>query len=608
MTASSAAGSLAAISLLVATPALATFSVPAAKDGVVFGANVRAPRAVVPLGSDVFFTDADLGICRAVPVQQPIYAPGDAVLTVDPAACVEVIVSGTMATLAASDPLTNPPTPYWLVLAPHRVPAAGVAMLSYTSRALQLLQDVDAPMDGPTRLLPSAVAYSDRDGYAYVGYSNSDRIDRFLTDATFGSPTIEPCTRTSDGTATRALAFVGTSLFVAQAGGTGDGALGVAENIAATSCPLAADPIAAASTLGHPTFAAVTGVAAGPAGDGFSYWLFVAESVGNAALVHRLKIVEGSALPDALFVPEIYSHTGRFADLQATDAYRGDVALTYARPPQLPGDAGPGVLFVSDDPDPTTPLPAGRIWSMSDMGAPIIESPASGSSVTEVSIVGAWRGDDSYASRGTVALLFDEEGYVVASGNADANAGGAFTLAYPDALVGQRRFVVRTADSVGEMTYNVSPPSQPLTLFVGESGANGDTTPPAAPMFSLPVAGSILYARTVTFSGTAEPGATLILTIDGHAAASISVGIDGVWGVASTVALGHHVASAVARDAAGNVSPAAAVSFSVEDGPGGGSSGGGSSGGSSGGGCSTGGGSAGASLLLAAAALCRRRR
>lgn len=584
-----------------ASPTFAVFTTPAAKDGVIYGANLRAPRGVLLLGGEMHFTDADLGVCRAVPIYDPVSAPGDAVLTVSPGSCVEVIAAGAPVSFPVADP--GGAGTVDLVLVPRQQPTPGVARLVRSGTALQLV-DVVTPAPG---LLPSAVAYSYDDGYAYVAYSNSDRIDRFSATASDPAAALETCLQTSNGAGTRALAFAGPHLVVAQDGGPG-GALAIAENLAFTSCPLVAGPIAPATSFGHPTFGAISGLAAEATGDGFTHWLFVAEIIDGAALVHRLKIVGATGGPDVLFTPEHYTHTGRYVDLKTTDAYRGNVGLTYLRPPQLPGADGPGVLFISDDPDPATLQPGGRVWFASDLLPPTITSPATGAVVAQVSIRGSWNAEDRWARSGfaPIALLHDEEGYIVGSGDADASAGGAFILAYPNTVPGERSFVVRMSDSGTEgATFNISPPSEVLRVVV--SPADGDVTPPAAPTFTSPAAGSVLRGASVSFAGSAEPGSTITLTVDGQLVATLSVSATGTWSVGATLVAGPHAASAVARDAAGNSSAPATLSFAVElDG---GTPGGvGPGGGGGGGGCSTGGGGSTAWLALAGLALVRRRR
>jgi MYXO-CTERM domain-containing protein len=65
-------------------------------------------------------------------------------------------------------------------------------------------------------------------------------------------------------------------------------------------------------------------------------------------------------------------------------------------------------------------------------------------------------------------------------------------------------------------------------------------------------------------TGTAEAGATVVLSIDGAPFATVTAGPDGAFAAEVSAAEGEHVLSAVATDAAGNASPAADRPFVAE--------------------------------------------
>jgi hypothetical protein len=83
-----------------------------------------------------------------------------------------------------------------------------------------------------------------------------------------------------------------------------------------------------------------------------------------------------------------------------------------------------------------------------------------------------------------------------------------------------------------------------------------DTVPPGAPVLLEPTAGQELFTRQPLFSGTAEPGASVTLLIDGIEAGSAQADEQGAWRSVPTSALswGAHRASAQAKDRAGNTS------------------------------------------------------
>ncbi|MCL2542910.1 MAG: Ig-like domain-containing protein [Nocardioidaceae bacterium] len=105
---------------------------------------------------------------------------------------------------------------------------------------------------------------------------------------------------------------------------------------------------------------------------------------------------------------------------------------------------------------------------------------------------------------------------------------------------------------------NTSKPSDPVTFTV-------DTTAPAAPTISSPHPGQVLHDPTPVIRGTGQPGATVTVVVDGHTLGTAKVGPNGTWQlpVRRPLAPGHHVVTATQTDAAGNVSPATHVPFSV---------------------------------------------
>jgi uncharacterized protein (TIGR03382 family) len=82
-----------------------------------------------------------------------------------------------------------------------------------------------------------------------------------------------------------------------------------------------------------------------------------------------------------------------------------------------------------------------------------------------------------------------------------------------------------------------------------------DTLAPAAPVITAPAPGVALLGGTVTFSGTAEPGSSVQVSVDGQAVCTAVTDAQGSWTCnASGVPAGGHQVSATATDATGNVS------------------------------------------------------
>ena len=148
-----------------------------------------------------------------------------------------------------------------------------------------------------------------------------------------------------------------------------------------------------------------------------------------------------------------------------------------------------------------------------------------------------------------------DNGQVIGSAIVDANGDWRFT---PDVPLndGQHDFTIIATDSAG----NSSASSDPWTVIV-------DTVAPLTPLITrvvddssagevdIPYGGST-KDRTPTYEGTAEPGSTLTLVMDGKEIASIVVGADGKWSWTpdADLSYGSHVLRVHATDSAGNSS------------------------------------------------------
>lgn len=134
-----------------------------------------------------------------------------------------------------------------------------------------------------------------------------------------------------------------------------------------------------------------------------------------------------------------------------------------------------------------------------------------------------------------------------------------------------------------------------------------DLTAPAAPAITSPSNGAMLEDRVVTFTGTAERGSTVHVTLDGVVIGSTPTSGEGSWSLTppSELAEGEHTVTAMASDIAGSSVPGAAVRFTI--------GGGGPGDPPPSGGCGCGAGSGDASWMLAGlavlvGAVSRRRR
>lgn len=160
---------------------------------------------------------------------------------------------------------------------------------------------------------------------------------------------------------------------------------------------------------------------------------------------------------------------------------------------------------------------------------PRIDSPSTGSAtnVTSVPVSG------TAASEASIDVF---EGAVLLA-TTTATPSGTWTTSIP-AAVGVHTIVALS---------NGTTSSNKVTFTV-------DQTAPAPPVITGPASGSTLYSNPITFTGTAEGKATVMLTSDDVSIGSAGAASNGSWLKASGIPEGSHVIVARARDAAGNLS------------------------------------------------------
>ena len=181
--------------------------------------------------------------------------------------------------------------------------------------------------------------------------------------------------------------------------------------------------------------------------------------------------------------------------------------------------------------------------------APTINNPTSGSAVTAT--------QPTFSGIGTPGALItiteSPTGTVICTATASAGSLWSCAPAAPMS-VGSH-----TVSAVAGNANGVSPASTPVTVTV-------DTTPPAVPVLTTPAASSTINDNTPLFSGTAEPGSTVVVK-DGASTVCTAVADNaGNWGCSPAAVMtdGPHSVTATATDPAGNVgSPTAARTFTV---------------------------------------------
>jgi uncharacterized protein (TIGR03382 family) len=177
---------------------------------------------------------------------------------------------------------------------------------------------------------------------------------------------------------------------------------------------------------------------------------------------------------------------------------------------------------------------------------PTLDAPGDGAATSAASVLASGAAEPGAAVR----ILLD--GAVVATATADAAGAWQAVVALP-ASEGPLALTAVAVDSAG----NASPQSAPVNLTV-------DRTAPAAPALTSPAAGASLASGAVTVAGSAEPGATVSVSLDGGAPATTVAAIDGSFSLEVSAGDGGHTLTVTATDAAGNASPPASRSFTAQ--------------------------------------------
>ncbi|WNG55016.1 OmpA family protein [Archangium gephyra] len=110
-------------------------------------------------------------------------------------------------------------------------------------------------------------------------------------------------------------------------------------------------------------------------------------------------------------------------------------------------------------------------------------------------------------------------------------------------------------------TDSTGTPSQPAS-----TNFTVDTVAPNPPVITAPTSGAVLTIQRPLFTGTAEPNATVIVSVDGKVIGRVVADSAGNWSFPAPdpLADGPHTVSATAKDAAGNTSSATSVPFTID--------------------------------------------
>ncbi|ADO68124.1 adventurous gliding motility protein AgmC [Stigmatella aurantiaca] len=181
--------------------------------------------------------------------------------------------------------------------------------------------------------------------------------------------------------------------------------------------------------------------------------------------------------------------------------------------------------------------------------APVVTTPANGSTTNDNTPTYSGTAEPGSA----VNIIVDG----TSVGTATANASGNWSFTPTTPLADGPHTVRATATDVAG---NTSPSSSTNNFTV-------DATAPVAPVVTTPANGSITNDNTPTYSGTAEPGSTVNIIVDGTSVGTATANASGNWSFTPTTPLadGPHTVRATATDAAGNTSPSSSTNnFTVD--------------------------------------------
>jgi MYXO-CTERM domain-containing protein len=215
--------------------------------------------------------------------------------------------------------------------------------------------------------------------------------------------------------------------------------------------------------------------------------------------------------------------------------------VTYAN---LPEGAHTFVVRASDAAGNSDYTPATHTWSI-DLKAP------------ETTITSA-PPDPTPQTSATFTFTSNDAGATFEC-NLDGTPYAACTspITYSDLAEGPHTFWVRSRDALNNL--ETSPASHTWTV---------DALAPAAPVITSPANGALVTDTTPTISGTAQPGSTVTVLLDGSAVGTVTAEATGAWSFTPDSALpeGEHTVSATAMDLGGTSPASTPVRFTIDTG------------------------------------------
>lgn len=220
--------------------------------------------------------------------------------------------------------------------------------------------------------------------------------------------------------------------------------------------------------------------------------------------------------------------------------------VTVVSPTQItaltPAGSGTVDVVVTTAGGPSAIGSSARFTYVAAPAAPVVTTPSNGALTNDTTPTYS----GTAQAGATVDLMVD--GAPIGAVTADGS--GNWTLTPVTALADGTHDVRAIATNAGGTS-----PVSAISVFTV------DATAPAAPVVTSPAAGAVLMTANPTYSGSAEPNATVTVSVDGSAVGATTASGAGSWSLSQPVPLaaGGHTVRATATDAAGNASPQSTI-------------------------------------------------
>jgi len=128
----------------------------------------------------------------------------------------------------------------------------------------------------------------------------------------------------------------------------------------------------------------------------------------------------------------------------------------------------------------------------------------------------------------------------------------AYTPVFASVTAGGSGMTFPSGGTVTSNTVTTTAGQTSQADFVVSSGQPSGPHTPCAPVVTGPAAGSVVYQKDNTLTGTAEPGHTVTVKANGQTVCTVVANAQGQWSCQAELPVGQNVITATSRDSSGN--------------------------------------------------------